>query len=54
MVGTRRERINRLLKSWNQDRLIEYDHEKYVILDLPSIKLKLNQRIESNAKDIKW
>jgi len=45
MVGARREWVNRILKEWNKQGLIEYKHGKITILDLPEFEKERDRRI---------
>jgi len=45
MVGARREWVNRILKEWNKQGLIEYKHGKITILDLSEFEKERDRRI---------
>jgi CRP-like cAMP-binding protein len=50
LVGARREWINRILRSWRERGLIEYDAGKIVILDLPRVVEERDSRIEADRQ----
>jgi CRP/FNR family cyclic AMP-dependent transcriptional regulator len=51
LVGARREWVNRILRSWRERGLIEYDAGKIVILDLPRVQQERDSRIEAHGTE---
>ncbi len=50
LVGARREWVNRILGSWHERRLIQYDRGLLTILDLPRVIAEHDSRLEANAQ----
>lgn len=48
LVGIRRERVNRLLREWHLQGLLEYQAGKIIILDLPKVEQERDRRIEAD------
>ncbi len=47
LVGARREWVNRLLREWQKQGLLEYQAGKIMILDLPKVQRERDRRIEA-------
>ena len=54
MVGARREWVNRILKDWNKQGLIEYKRGKITIFDLHALKKERDHRIDIIPDEDKW
>jgi CRP/FNR family cyclic AMP-dependent transcriptional regulator len=54
LVGARREWINRILQSWRERGLIEYEAGKIIILDLPRVQQERDSRIEAIRDGMEW
>ena len=54
VVGARREWVNRILRDWSKRGLIEYEHGKITILDLPAVEEERDRRIELYRDDEEW
>lgn len=54
LVGARREWVNRILRDWSRRGLIEYEHGKITILDLPAVEEERDRRIDLYAGDEGW
>lgn len=54
LVGARREWVNRILKNWLRQGLIEYDAGKIIILDLPRVQRERDSRIEARGQEPEW
>jgi CRP-like cAMP-binding protein len=54
LVGARREWVNRILRDWSKRGLIEYEHGKITILDLPAVEEERGRRIDLYAGDEEW
>jgi CRP/FNR family transcriptional regulator, cyclic AMP receptor protein len=54
LVGARREWVNRILKNWLRQGLIEYEAGKIIILDLPKVQRERDSRIEAHRQEVDW
>jgi CRP-like cAMP-binding protein len=54
LVGARREWVNRILKNWLRQGLIEYDSGRIIILDLPKVQQERDSRIEARRPETDW
>jgi CRP/FNR family transcriptional regulator len=54
MVGARREWVNRILRKWKKNGLIDYRKGKITILDLPALEKERDQHMEIFDDDEIW
>ena len=54
MIGARREWVNRILRQWRKDGLLEARHGKIRILNLPAVEKERNSRMDMYSGDDAW
>jgi CRP-like cAMP-binding protein len=54
LVGARREWVNRILQKWRKKGLIESEHGRIKILNLPAVEKERNMRMDIHAEEGVW
>ena len=54
LVGARREWVNRILRNWKKQGLIDYRQGKITILDLPAVEEERDRRIAVYGDGTGW